>query len=488
MTGMELNPVETLLGRWSEGPGPLHRKLSDALRQAIERGHLPAGTRLPAERDLASRLAVSRSTVVTAYDALRGEGLLESRQGSGTRVHSPARSDHIVHGNLPTNPVYRSLLATDRGGVISLATAALGAHPRVAEAIRTAAAEDTDALLRHTGYMPAGLPALRTALATMMTAEGLRTSPDQIVVTTGAQQAVNLAGTLFVRPGDEVVVESPSFAGVLDIFRSRGVRLAAVPVDDDGIDIGLVRDLVATRRPRALYVMPSFHNPTGAHLAEHRRRELAALASDEGITLIEDNALEQMPLAENRRPAIAAYADPDAPVVSASSLDKAAWGGLRIGWLRGPVALMSRIAELKGMTDLGSPLFEQAVAARLVPHIGELRRDNRLLLRERLDLLMALLAEHLPEWEWHQPRGGPSLWIRLPNGSSAAFAQVALRHGVEVIPGDVMATADQHTDRFRLPYTAETPILSEIVQRLAAAWREYAPREARTDAARTVVV
>jgi DNA-binding transcriptional MocR family regulator len=485
---MDLNPVETMLGRWSEGPGPLHRKLSDALRQAIELGHLPAGTRLPAERDLASRLAVSRSTVVTAYDALRGEGLLESRQGSGTRVRTPARASRIVHSNLPINPVYRSLLTHDRDGVISLATAALPAHWRVTEAIRATAAEDTDALVAHTGYMPAGLPALRTAVADMLTSEGLRTTPDQIVVTTGAQQAVNLAGTLFVRPGDEVVVESPSFAGVLDIFRTRGVRLAAVPVDDDGVDVQAVRDIVTTRRPRALYVMPSFHNPTGADMSEHRRRELAALANETGITLIEDNALEQLPLEPTRRPPVAAFADDDAPVVSASSLDKAAWGGLRIGWLRGPAGLVSRIAELKGMTDLGSPLFEQAVAARLVPHVDELRRDNRLRLSERLDLVVALLGEHLPDWEWRRPRGGPSLWIRLPSGTATAFAQMALRHGVEVIPGDVMATADQHIDRFRLPYTAEPHVLAELVQRLAAAWREYAPREVHTGTARAVVV
>jgi DNA-binding transcriptional MocR family regulator len=403
-------------------------------------------------------------------------------------VRSMTRPDHIVHASLPINPVYRSLVAADRDGLISLATAALKAHPRVAEAIRATAAEDTDQLLRHTGYMPAGLPALRAAVADMLTGDGLPTIPEQIVITTGAQQAINLAGTLFVRPGDEVVVESPSFAGVLDVFRTRGVRMTAVPVDDGGIDIGAVRDVLAARRPRALYVMPSFHNPTGADMAEHRRRELAALASEQGITLIEDNALEQMPLEDTRRPPVAAFADPDAPVVSASSLDKAAWGGLRIGWLRGPVGLMSRIAELKGMTDLGSPLFEQAVATRLVPHVEELRRDNRLVLRERLDVLAALLTEHLPEWEWRRPRGGPSLWVRLPSGTSNAFAQVALRHGVEVIPGDVMATADQHSDRFRLPYTAEPPVLAEIVQRLTAAWHEYAPREILTDTARTVVV
>lgn len=486
----EAHPVEAVLGRWSEGPGALHRKLTAAFREAIELGYLPAGERLPSERELASRLAVSRSTVVTAYDALRAEGLLESRQGSGTRVRGVRRTGPggVAPFGPPLSAVYKALVSGD-DGLISLACATFPAHPRVGEAVRAVAAEELDKLFDITGYHPAGLPALREGIAEMLTARGTPTSAEQIVVTNGAQQAVNLASALFVRPGDDVIVESPTFAGTLDAFRTRGARLTSAPVDDDGVDVGLVRDLVAARHPSAIYVMPSFHNPTGAMMSEHRRRALAALAETERVPIIEDNALELAPLDEDHRlRPIAAFAAPDAPVVTAGSLSKAAWSGLRVGWLRGPVLVMARVAEVKAMTDLGSPLLEQAIAARIIPHIDELRADHRALLCRNLDFVGELLNDALPDWQWQRPRGGPSLWVKLPSGTAAAFAQVALRYGVEVIPGEVMSPSADHRDHLRFPFTAEPPVLEETVRRLAAAWRDYSPQDSTREPARTVVV
>jgi DNA-binding transcriptional MocR family regulator len=484
--------IETLLGRWSDGPGPLHVKLRDALRQAIELGHLTGGERLPSERELAVRLAVSRSTVVAAYDALRGESRLESRQGSGTRVcgnRHPrgATAAGVPVSSFPISPVYRALIE-GRDDLISLACAVFPAHPLVAEALADLAATN-DKLFATTGYAPAGLPSLREGLAEMLSADGLPTTPEQVVVTTGAQQAVSLSAQLFVRAGDDVLVESPSFAGTIDVFRARGARFVTAPIDDDGIDLDVVANLVATRKPNTIYVMPSFHNPTGARMSERRRRALAELATTERIAVIEDNALEHAPLddAPRLRP-IAAFAPDDAPIVTAGSLSKAAWGGLRVGWLRGPLPVMQRIAELKAMNDLGSPLLEQAIAARLLPHIEVLRADHSATLRRHLDVVCDLLAVHLPDWRWTRPRGGPSLWVQLPSGSAATFAQVALRYGVEVIPGDVMSPTADHRDHLRLPFTLEPPVLEETVRRLAAAWRAYAPSDDQHPAPRPVVV
>jgi DNA-binding transcriptional MocR family regulator len=493
----ETTPIEGLLGPWSDGPGPLHRKLSDALRNAVQLGYLRIGDRLPAERELALRLSVSRSTVVAAYDTLRAEGVVESRQGSGTRVaaHRPGngngdgdgRQPALADAQLPSSPVFRALLREPRD-VLSLATAVFPAHRRVAEAIREVALDDIEALLALPGYLPAGLPLLRERLAEMHSADGLPTTPDQVLVTTGAQQAIALAAVLFVRPGDQVVVEEASFAGTLDVFRTRGARLASVPLEDDGVDVRAVREAVANGHPSVVYVMPTFHNPTGVRMAEWRRRELAELAARERLPIVEDNALEFAPLDDERIPPIAAFAPADAPVVTVGSLGKATWGGLRIGWLRAPAPLVARLGELKATSDLGSALFDQAVAARLVPHLAELRHDYRTRLRHHLDVLAGLLAEHLPEWQWRRPTGGPSLWVRLPTGKAAAFAQVALRHGVEVIPGEVMSATADHRQHFRLPFTEAPPVLAEIVRRLAAAWGEYAPSDEPLDASRTVVV
>jgi DNA-binding transcriptional MocR family regulator len=487
------NSIEAVLGRWSDGPGPLHLKLSDALRQAIDLGHLAAGERLPSERELATRLAVSRSTVVAAYDALRGERRLESRQGSGTRVCGRPRGNgggttahELPMRTFPVSQVYRSLLE-GRDDIISLSCAVLPAHPLVIEAVADIAAHN-EKLFSLIGYVPAGLPELREALADMLTGSGTPTTPDQLVITNGAQQAVNLAAQLFVRPGDDVLVESPSFAGTIDVFRGRGARLVTAPVDEDGVDIEVVGNVLATRKPRLIYVMPSFHNPTGALMSEHRRRQLAALAESEGVPLIEDNALEHAPLDDAWLRPIAAFGGPDSPVLTAGSLSKVAWGGLRVGWLRGPVPVIKRIAELKAMNDLGSPLLEQAIAAQLVPQLERLRADYCTTLRRHLDVITELLADELPEWRWRRPRGGPSLWIRLPSGTAAAYAQVALRYGVEVIPGEVMSPTADHGDHLRLPFTLEPPVLEETVRRLAAAWRAYAPGSDARTVSRPVVV
>jgi len=479
--------IEEVLGIWSEGPGPLHRKLSDAVRAAAESGRLPASERLPSERELAQRLAVSRSTVVTAYDTLRSEGLLVSRQGSGTRIRPGAAIRPDPLESFRVSPVYRTLIDA-RDDVISLACAIFPAHPLVAEAIREVVLEEGDKLLAQNGYLPGGLPALREGLADMLSERGTPTAPDQVMVTTGAQQAVSLATLLLIRPGDSVIVEAPSFSGTLDAFRTRGAEVIPVPVDDDGVDVRGVARAVAASRPAAIYVMPTYHNPTGALLAPNRRRDLAELVVEHGVPLIEDNALENAPLDDEVVPPVAAYAPPDAPILTAGSFSKVAWGGLRVGWIRGPAPLIGRLSELKAMSDLGSPLLDQAVAARLVPQLDRLRSDQRTMLNRNLALASGLLTELLPSWRWRRPRGGPSLWVELPCGTASAYSQVALRYGVEVIPGEQMSPTGGDQRHLRLPYTAEPPVLEETMRRLAQAWDSYAPSDEPRPAPRPVVV
>jgi DNA-binding transcriptional MocR family regulator len=479
--------IEGALGVWSDGPGPLHRKLSDALRAAAESGRLPAGERLPSERELAQRLAVSRSTVVTAYDTLRSEGLLVSRQGSGTRIRPGAAARVDPLESFQVSPVYRTLIDA-RDDVISLACAVFPAHPLVADAIREVVLEEGEKLLAQNGYLPGGLPSLREALADMLTLRGTPTSPDQVMVTTGAQQAVSLATLLLVRRGDGVVVEAPSFSGTLDAFRTRGAEVIPVPVDDDGVDVRGVAQAMTAARPAAIYLMPTYHNPTGALLAPNRRRDLAELVVEHGVPLVEDNALENAPLDDEVVPPVAAYAPADAPILTAGSFSKVAWAGLRVGWMRGPAPLIGRLSELKAMNDLGSPLLDQAVAARLVPQLDRLRDDQSRMLNRNLALASDLLGELLPSWRWRRPRGGPSLWVELPCGTASAFSQVALRYGVEVIPGEQMSPTGGDQRHLRLPYTAEPPVLEETMRRLSQAWDTYAPSDEPRSAPRPVVV
>lgn len=466
--------VPIVLGDWTAGPGPLHRKLADALRAAIVAGDLAAGARLPAERVLAAQLSVSRSTVVVAFDRLRSEALLVSRQGSGTCV-SPQLRRPLGDGTVPggTGQAVFRRLVEGPGELISLTCAIPPCHPAVAEALTGLTPADLAGPLARTGYHPLGLPELRQALADLHTRDGVPTRPEQILVTTGAQQALNLAAALFVRPGDTVVVESPGFPGVLDVFRAAGARLVPVGVDAEGGRVDEI-DRLARRGPvAAIFVMPSFHNPVGVAMSGSRRRRLAALATELGVPVIEDNAMEHARLGVTPPPPVGAMGD--GPVVTVGSLSKVLWGGLRLGWVRASEELVGRLVRVKVVHDLGTGVVGQLVAARLVPDLEHLRAGRQAQLLDALATLTGLLERRLPGWRWERPQGGPSLWVRIPWGDTDTFAQVALRHGVEIVPGSAMTPDVASRDHLRIPFVFDDARTEALVDRLAAAWAAYAP-------------
>ncbi|GAB3492064.1 DNA-binding transcriptional MocR family regulator [Amycolatopsis cihanbeyliensis] len=478
--------LATLLGDWTAGPGPLYRKLADALARAAEEGALRSGERLPSERELAGVLAVSRATVVGAYDELRAREVLERRQGSGTRVNGKvrsARSDGGVRGGR-AGVIFQRLI-DGPGPLISLACAAEQGAPEVTEALADVVREDMPDLLADPGYHPSGLPLLRAAIAEHYTRLGLPTGPEQVLVTTGAQQALVLVAEVYLRTASSVVVESPSWPACLDIFRSVNAELVPVPLDDEGIETRELAAALAAHHPSLLYVMPTYHNPTGIQMSATRRRRVAELAARHGVTVLEDNAYAGIALEEERGTAplpLAAYLPSGAEAITVASLGKAVWGGLRIGWVRGPAEIIERCARRKALADLGSPVIDQALAARLVPRLDELAPARAAIQRERRKLLERLLREYLPDWRWRSPDGGSSLWVALPEGSADVFAQLALRHGVEVVPGSSADFTGAHDNYLRIPFTLEPAVLSEMVGRLARAWtelRRHGPRDNR---------
>lgn len=474
--------VATALGAWSAATGPLHRKLADSLVAAIERGDLGPGERLPAERTLARSLAVSRSTVVAAYDHLRAEGWIERQQGSGTRVRWTTPASATAGGRVTVpggsgDMIFRRLMEGP-GSVISLAAAIVPGSPIISEVTGSFTTRELDDMLQGSGYMPLGLPALRREIAVFLSRNGLPTVSEQVLVTAGAQQAISLAATLLVRPGDTVLVENPSFSGCLDAVRAAGARLAPVPIDDDGVDVDILEQLADRTSPAAVYLMPSFHNPTGVMLSESKRRRIARLAADRNLPIIEDNALQIARFrADEPPPAIAAYASEGAPVLTIGSLSKVLWGGLRVGWVRADETMIGRLGHCKAVHDLGSPVFTQAVAARLVPRLDEVQAQRGRELSSYLGRAQALLAQHVPDWSWRAPEGGLALWVKLPAGDGGEFCQVALRHGVEVVPGVTMSPDGSFADHLRLALVAP-PMLDEAIARLGQAWAAYAPSDA----------
>lgn len=473
----EVDLFPAALGDWSNGEGPLQRKLAAAIRVAIESGALLPGRRLPSERQLADQLAVSRTTVVAAYARLRDEGLLTSRRGSGTRVSLRARPRRDVASGAPegrTTAIVRRLVA-GKQNVISLAVPDWDDSAEIGQAVRETVESDLPALLAESGYQPRGLLALRETIADYFTGAGLPTDTNQILVTNGAHPAVTLATQLYAKPGATVVVENPSWPGYLDIFTGAGVRLAGVPLDDEGIDARRLEQVLAERPPAFVHVMPTYHNPTGILMSESRRQEVARLAARHRVPVLEDHsyiALARTGGDGKIPPPVAAYAAPDAEILTVGSLDNAIWRGLRVGWLRAPADIVESLTYRKSLIDLGGPLLDHAIAARLLRQHERLIAERSAELSGRLGVLESLLRQRLPSWRWRRPDGGTALWVELPKANATAYAQLALRHGVEVLPGPAMDPSGRDDTHIRVPFTPPPEVATEFVDRLASAWRQ----------------
>jgi len=466
-----MKPIELAerLGRWSSGRGPLQVLLAARLRLLIDEGELPPGEPLPPDRALALALAVGRSTVVAAYDLLRQDGRIIRRQGSGTRVAGaePAGGEPAGARQTTSAPLFLYLLEPG-DDVIPLACAAPDTPPPEL----AAAYADVAAALAHTtgdiGYYPAGHPALRRAIADRYTEHGIRTGPQQIVVTNGGQQALSLLGRALLTAGDRVLVEGPTYPGALEAFREQAAMPCSLPV-------GLAGLAAATRAQRAAmaYVISTFHNPTGSVLPPLARHALVQAAAEAGVPLVDDEVLSDLGFPGTEvPPPLASY---DAGVISVGSLSKSIWGGLRIGWVRAAEPLIARLSRLLAVYDLGGNVPAQLAAARLLPQLDALSRRQAAGLQARHDHLRAELADRLPDWDAPAVPGGQTLWVRLPYGDGTSFAQTALRHRIAVLPGSGLDAYGRCQDHLRLHFVSPPEVLTEAVRRLGEAWRAYHP-------------
>lgn len=455
--------VATLLGSFDRSPA--YKGLAEGLRVLITDGRVPVGARLPSERELTDALAVSRTTVTRAYAELRDHGFLVSRQGSGSLASLPAsrghRGDHLLPpGDLPEDK-------------IDLTCAAPLPGPGVLAAYERAVAE-LPAYLAGTGYYPSGLPVLREAIAASYAARGLPTSAEQVMVVPGAQAGVAIAARALLSTGDRAVVESPTYPNAIATLTHSGARVVGVDVPPDAAEAGPdVTGLIATLQqvsPRATYLIPDFHNPTGALMSDADRHRVGQVLRRTGTTAVIDESMVRLALDGQEMPAPFAAYSPD--VVSVGSLSKPYWGGLRIGWLRIPEPRVDAFFRARLSLDLGAPVLEQLVATELVGSDGELLRHRREQLRASRDAALTAVAEQLPDWRVSRPGGGLNLWCELPQALSSALVPKAARHDVLVAAGPSFA-AEGGLDRFlRLPYTQPAHVLTEAIGRLAQAWRE----------------
>ncbi|MHA6792672.1 MocR-like transcription factor YczR [Pseudonocardia bannensis] len=460
-----------LLGGWRPSDGRrLAAALTERIRLLVLDGRLSLQTRVPAERELAAALDVSRTTVAAAYDALRDAGFLHSRRGAGSWTRLP--------DTRPGAPAVAFSPFSPQGddSLFDLAHAAL---PAPTEEIRRAAAEalgDLDGYLSGHGYHLHGLPVLRAAIADRFTARGLPTTAEQILVTTGAQHAIALALTALTGPGDRVLVEHPTYPNALDAVHARGGRCVPVALGPDGTwDVDLFTAAVRDAAPRLAYLIPDFQNPTGALMDGTHRAGMVALARRTGTPLLIDETLAELPLdgpAAKAPPSpVAAHGGGESPLLlTVGSASKVFWGGLRIGWIRSSAAMIRRLAALRPAIDLGGAVLDQLVTARLITTVESAAAARRGELAAARDHLLGRLGDLFPGWRPSRPAGGLSLWVDLGAPVSSRLAGSARRHGVLLAAGPRFGLDGAFERYLRLPFTLRPDRVEPALARLTAAW------------------
>lgn len=465
-----------LLGEWNLGAAPAYRELADVVRLLVLDGRVPLDVALPSERSLAATLGISRTTVTAAYSSLREQGFLSTGQGSRGRTCIPHRGPQPRDrkGRGPNGEPHLSgapgLAVPD--GLLDLAYASLPASGEVVHRAFAAALTELPALLPGFGYDALGVAALREAVAGRYSAAGVPTTAEQILVTSGAQHALNIVLRTLAGRADKVLVEHPSYPNALDAIRAAGCRPVpvamppAAAMGQPGWDLEAMEAALRQQRPAMAYVVPDFHNPTGRLMSDPQRRRLVRAAAASGTVLVVDETLRELNLDAAPSTPLAAFSP---AVVSIGSLSKSHWAGLRTGWIRAGEPLIQRFAASRTTMDLGGPVVEQLAAAHLVNALSEPLPARLAALRDNRDTLLALLADHLPTWQPERPDGGLSVWCRLPVPISTALTVIAPEFGIRLAAGPRFGVGGAFEHYLRVPFTLPPEQLETAVLALRAA-------------------
>lgn len=472
---------------------PIYRQLIRHIRAQIESGTLTAGTRLPASRDLARQLNISRISVVNAYAELRAEGYLSAHAGRGTFVagerdsaaapptSNGAHQGYIEQPSAPDRSLREMMRLSRKPGVINFSH---GAPPmeffpvhHLKDAINTVIDRDGSKAL---GYeVTEGYGPLRASVRDYVSALGIRCSPDHVLITGGTQQALDLVVQAVLSEGDILVTENPTYLGMIDVARTRRVQLQGISMDDEGIRLDMLENFILDHHPRLIYIMPTFQNPTSRIMPIHRRRQLINLANEYHIPILEDGVYHEFRFEGEQVPPLKAL-DDSGIVIHASGFTKNLLPGMRIGYIITDGPHYERIVRVKQAADISTPGLNQR-AIHLMLERGvlaqQLERNNREL-RRRRDVALVAASKYLPPGSyWNTPQGGLYLWIELPkSGPTAAELYIsAIQMGVAYAIGNVFYTNNCGSYRIRLNYAAQRPVdIEEGIRRLGRAWRELA--------------
>ena len=440
---------------------PLYVQLRDQLRALVYAGELRNGDRIPASRELAGQLGVHRTTVANAYAELESEGLIQGHVGRGTFIlGTPAKQftpAPPVNGDGGGRVRWESLFADERAddGLSRLmpdvppgAIAFTCARPAdeffpmedfrsCCNAVLRGASRQILQLGSTDGYDP-----LKQALVGMLQEEGLEIWPEQLMITNGCQQSIDLLSRLFLRPGDAVALENPAYPGAISVFAAARIRTLGVPVETEGekagLDLDALESVLLQNRVKFILVTPDFQNPTGTTLSIANRRRLLEIAAHYQVPIVEDAIYSRLTLRGNRTPSLRAL-DRTGNVIQIDSFSKIAFPGLRVGWCIGPESAIERLRLLKQSADLHTDQLGQAVIAEFIRrgHLARHLARMKKVYTSRLNAMEEALNKYLPEGAtWTRPAGGMTVWVTLPAGFDAGELLIHARErNIFFIPG-----------------------------------------------------
>ena len=443
---------------------PLYRQLYLQIRDLIDSHRIPAGGRLPATRELAGQLGLNRTTVSAAYELLESEGLITGHVGRGSFVAgAPTTSSGVAWRDILETPAAISPAAPTSTPIAGFSSSRPSELLFPLEEFRATCSEviqspDAQTILQLGS--PSGYPPLRRYLIEASRNEGVMRVSDDLLITSGCQQAFDLLQHTLVRKGETVLLEDPVYLGVRHVFERAGARLVGVPMGSDGIDLEALERIVTREKPRLLAVTSNFQNPTGTTLPLASRKELLQIARQAGVIVIENDiygplCYEGDPIATVKR------LDDTGDTVLLRSFSKLAFPGLRVGWVIGPRLLIEKLTEAKLWSDLHADQLSQAVLLRFAES-GRLEQHRQRMLaagRERLRAALHACEKYLPaEANFTRPRGGMSLWVRLPEPLDAGeLLPRAEREGVTYLPGKYFAVSRPEPNSLRISFAGMAP-------------------------------
>jgi DNA-binding transcriptional MocR family regulator len=449
---------------------PIFRQVVREIQGLIRSGSLPEGFRLPPERRLADALGVNRSTIFNAYRELKALGLVDAHVGRGTAVLRPPVPIPDAVG-VPWRQLFRESVARSHDPIIADLLALTECEDVISFSIGLPApellpldtfGEYTAELIREVGaplllHCPTeGHTPLREALAQWVAARGIRARASDVLVVSGSQQGLDLVARIFIDPGDVVIVEEPTYIGALQSFRVAGAKIIGIPVDEDGMRTDILASILERERPKLIYTLPTYQNPSGAVMSVDRRRHLLELAARWHVPILEDDPYSELRYEGEPLPSLKALDDNDL-VLYLSTFSKVLFPGLRIGYLVVPPVVLRQLALAKQGADLHANSFSQYLIERFVRdgHFAAHIEKSKAVYRHRRDRMVAALQkDEAIGLEFAVPAGGFYIWCRLPAGveQSALLANAAAR-GVVFLPGRACYPTEPTENCMRLNFS-----------------------------------